>query len=222
MVKNKNSKGGYENTCKSCYNVIRSKYKELKPKKYKSIQKKADKKYRSNPKNKAIIKATNDKWLSNHPEHYKEQYQRGLVSGKPESTKAWRIKNKERIRLYNYEYKKKRIETDPLYYCYSKIRNNITTSLKYKRVNKSIRTHKILGCTIEEFKRYIEDKWEPWMNWGNHGLYDGNLNSGWDLDHIIPISSATTEEELIKLNHHTNFQPLCSYINRYVKRGNIG
>lgn len=30
----------------------------------------------------------------------------------------------------------------------------------------------------------------------------------WHLDHIIPISSAKTEEEVIKLNHYTNFQPL--------------
>jgi hypothetical protein len=30
----------------------------------------------------------------------------------------------------------------------------------------------------------------------------------WHLDHIIPLASATTEEEIIKLNHYTNFQPL--------------
>lgn len=39
------------------------------------------------------------------------------------------------------------------------------------------------------------------MNWGNHGLYNGEFNYGWDLDHIIPISSATTKEEMIDLNH---------------------
>ena len=27
-----------------------------------------------------------------------------------------------------------------------------------------------------------------------------------------------THEELIKLNHHTNFQPLCSHINRDIKK----
>lgn len=30
------------------------------------------------------------------------------------------------------------------------------------------------------------------------------------LDHKIPISSAKTEEEIIKLNHYTNFQLLKS------------
>jgi len=30
-----------------------------------------------------------------------------------------------------------------------------------------------------------------------------------------------TEEDVIKLNHYTNLQPLCSKINRDIKRGNI-
>ena len=35
------------------------------------------------------------------------------------------------------------------------------------------------------------------------------------------ISSANTEEELIRLNHYTNFQPLCSRVNRNEKRDKI-
>lgn len=40
------------------------------------------------------------------------------------------------------------------------------------------------------------------MNWDNRGLY------GWHIDHIIPLSSAKTEEEVYKLCHYTNLQPL--------------
>ena len=46
------------------------------------------------------------------------------------------------------------------------------------------------------------------MTWENHGKYNGDFNYGWDIDHIIPISSANSEEEIIKLNHYTNLQPL--------------
>jgi hypothetical protein len=59
------------------------------------------------------------------------------------------------------------------------------------------------------------------MNWENKGKIGTDLNIGWDLDHIIPLSSAKTEEEILKLNHYTNFQPLCSYTNRYIKRSKL-
>lgn len=39
------------------------------------------------------------------------------------------------------------------------------------------------------------------MTWENRGLYNGELNYGWDIDHIIPLSSVNSEEEIIKLNH---------------------
>ena len=38
------------------------------------------------------------------------------------------------------------------------------------------------------------------MNFNNYGK--------WHLDHIKPISLATSEDDIIKLNHYTNFQPL--------------
>ena len=55
------------------------------------------------------------------------------------------------------------------------------------------------------------------MSWNNYGLYNGELNYGWDIDHIMPLSSAKTQEDIIKLNHYSNLQPLCSYHNRWVK-----
>ena len=42
-----------------------------------------------------------------------------------------------------------------------------------------------------------------------------------DIDHIIPLSSAKTEEDIIRLNHYTTLQPLCSYTNRYIKKNNL-
>jgi len=41
---------------------------------------------------------------------------------------------------------------------------------------------------------------------------------GKNLDYIIPISSTKTEEEILKLNHYTNLQPLCSKVNRDIKK----
>ena len=95
---------------------------------------------------------------------------------------------------------------------------------KYLKDNgfyKKSRTYQILGCSPIELKSYLESKFENWMTWENYGKYNGEINFGWEIDHIIPISSARTEDDIILLNHHTNLQPLCSYINRYIKSDNV-
>ena len=59
-----------------------------------------------------------------------------------------------------------------------------------------------------------------WDNYGNpkDGIFE--LNKTWDIDHIVPINKALTEEDVVRLNHYTNLQPLCSYTNRFIKRDN--
>lgn len=79
----------------------------------------------------------------------------------------------------------------------------------------------ILCCNYEQFKEHIEKQFLPWMNWDNYGKYNGELNFGWDFDHIIPITSANTTEDIILLNHYTNIQPLCSYTNRFIKKDKL-
>ena len=76
----------------------------------------------------------------------------------------------------------------------------------------------------KHFKKYLESKFEPWMSWDNYGNWNGQPKESkisWDIDHIIPVSTANSIDEIIKLNHHTNLQPLCSYKNRYVKRNKL-
>ena len=57
-----------------------------------------------------------------------------------------------------------------------------------------------LGCTSLELKQHLELKFTEGMNWDNYGR--------WHVDHIKPISLATTEQEAIQLSHYTNLQPL--------------
>ena len=132
-----------------------------------------------------------------------------------------RVERKEIIKEYNYNYKKNRYQNDELFRISCDIRRSISSSIRRRGYKKNSRTYEILGCTFMEFKLYIESKFETWMNWENRGKYNGEIEYGWDFDHIIPISTAESEEDIIRLNHYTNFQPLCSYINRYIKRDNI-
>lgn len=103
-----------------------------------------------------------------------------------------------------------RIENEPLYKLMRRIRSLIGHSLKGSGYKKNSKTNDILGCSYKDFKLYIESKFESWMNWNNNGEYTGNYNETWQYDHIIPLASAQSEEEIIKLNHFSNFQPLCS------------
>ena len=129
----------------------------------------------------------------------------------------YRENNKEKI-LKGYADKQKRNLSTPTGKLAHNIRAAIRRSLISSGYTKKFKSEIILGCTISEFKTHIENQFEVWMNWDNKGLYNGNPNYGWDLDHKIPLSSATNENEIIKLNHYTNIQPLCSYYNRNVKR----
>ena len=70
-------------------------------------------------------------------------------------------------------------------------------------------------------KQYAVLYREFWMNWQNRGLYNGDFNYGWDIDHIIPVSLAESESDIIKLNHYTNLQPLCSKVNRNIKKNKL-
>lgn len=52
------------------------------------------------------------------------------------------------------------------------------------------------------------------MNYQNYGKYNGNYGFGWDIDHVVEMKTAETEEDVIRLNHYTNLRPLDSRINR--------
>lgn len=134
-----------------------------------------------------------------------------------EQRKEYRKTNKDKIN----EYFKNRRDNDVIFKLSCLIRSNISTAIKRINHKKQSKTELILGCTFAEFKQYLESKFEDWQNWDNYGLYNGTANYGWDIDHIVPQSSGLTYDEIIKLNHYTNLKPLCSFINRDIKKDKI-
>lgn len=81
------------------------------------------------------------------------------------------------------------------------IRALLCASIKFKGFKKIAKTTTLLGCSIDCFKLHLESKFRGNMTWENHG-------SVWSFDHICPCSQALNEEELLKLQHYTNLQPL--------------
>lgn len=127
--------------------------------------------------------------------NYRKQYMRN-----------WAISNIKARRSYSRKYLSERRKKDPLF----KLKNNITCRLR--KFIKGSGKLEYLKCSVEFLRSYLESKFKSGMTWENHGLF------GWHIDHIIPLSSANTKKELIKLCHYTNLQPLWAIDN--LKKGN--
>ncbi len=98
-------------------------------------------------------------------------------------------------------YKKRMKESSVVKLSYN-LRYRLRQFLNLKNLKKKHKFQKILGCSLEEFKIHIEKQFKPGMTWENYGFYT------WHIDHIIPLSSALSEDEVYKLSHYSNLQPL--------------
>jgi hypothetical protein len=123
-----------------------------------------------------------------------------------EYQKEFRIKNRENVNNIQKKYYRSK-KDDVLFKLKRNIRCRISSFIKLKKITKNNRTFKMIGCNPYELKKYIEEKFTEGMCWEKYGVY------GWHIDHIIPLDLAETEEDLFKLSHYTNLQPLWSFDN---------
>ena len=118
-------------------------------------------------------------------------------------------KQDERLRAREYYYKNKHKKIKCITH---RRQNDIATNMR-ERYKASTRravkgggyskhgaSKEMLGCTWEELVLHLESQFSEGMSWDNR--------SDWHIDHIIPLASAQTEEELMALCHYTNLQPL--------------
>ena len=104
---------------------------------------------------------------------------------------------KKRTTLNHYA----RLKSDIGYKLLCRCRSRIWYALK-GRVDKTKRTRELIGCSTDELKEYLENKFTDGMNWDNYGE--------WHIDHIKPCASFnfTNEEEQNECFNYTNLQPL--------------
>lgn len=123
------------------------------------------------------------------PEHREAARARSRKTAKtPQGRK--RNANKTRMRRNN----------DPSFALAATCRTRLYTFLKSRGIKKHKKTQEFVGCTWSELKAHIEARFLPGMTWEDRGL--------WHLDHIVPLASAKTDEDLMRLCHYTNLQPL--------------
>ena len=227
------SKDGYITRCKECTKNYNNLYRLNNKDELKSKRVLYDKEYYENNKekfseyysmNREVILVKSQKWYEKNKEHRLEKSKEWYEENKDIkkiSQEIWVNENKDKINEYRRNWAKNKRYSDPLFKITENIKGSIRKSILDKKFRKQSTTIEILGCSFDEFKVYLESKFDYWMTWENYGMYNGELNYGWDIDHIIPTSSAKDEDSIIKLNHFKNLQPLCSKINRDIKRDNI-
>lgn len=114
--------------------------------------------------------------------------------------KAHALESSRKSKAHNYLAYKAKVASDPVLALARRIRALVRITLKGKGYAKTSRTHEILGCTFDELKTHLESRFSEGMSWANF--------SKWHIDHIIPVSLAKTEADVVRLNHYSNLQPL--------------
>jgi hypothetical protein len=157
---------------------------------------------------------------------------------KKESRHAYYVKNKEReianANRWNDEHREQylgnlreshaRRKDTEREYNRNRIKSSVDAYLSViigKRLNRAARDYgftkcasakELLGCTIQELKQHLEDRFKDGMSWENRGT--------WHIDHIRPCASFDLSDSAQQRECflYTNMQPLWANENR--KKGN--
>ena len=150
-------------------------------------------------------KIINCNYRKSNVDTYKKQQKKYRESNSEKEklrVKIWYLKNKKHRSKYTTQYEKIRKETDPKFKILRNSRARLYNFLFKKHLTKPKKTIQLIGCEMDVLKNHLESLFIENMSWDNYG------KNGWHIDHIIPLSSANSEEEIIKLCHYTNLQPL--------------
>lgn len=119
-----------------------------------------------------------------------------------EMKKRWLSNNKDSVAKYEAEYTKRRYHSDPLYKFQCHLRNTINQSFSRYETYKPRKNKEVIGITSLELRDYLLRTFEETYGYA------------WDqvepvhIDHIIPLATAKTEEDIVRLCHYTNLRLL--------------
>lgn len=117
---------------------------------------------------------------------------------KRESAKKYRENHRKQINDYVYNRK----QTDPVFKLSCQVRNTVYQSFARTGNAKSERCEKITGLSQDKLIKYLT------------ATYKSTYGKEWDgkepvhIDHIIPLATAETKNDVMRLCHYTNLQLL--------------
>lgn len=182
------AKTGYRADCKSCRKIYTQRYNESNREAIKARQRA----YHERP----DVKDRHIRWC-------REYYQRNKAAFY-ERNRKWERDNAERVRAAKRVYQRES-NLDPVKAEKHRMRSRLAMAIRAKQFDKKEKTESMLGCTWSHFIKHIESQFLPGMSWDNR--------SEWHIDHIVPLCSAKTVQDLQRLAHYTNTRPLWSFDN---------
>ncbi len=210
---NKNNTDGKSIYCKNCerlrgieyrnknrkkVNESSKKWRQTNPENYRrTIERYLEKNPSKSSKERMKVYRRDENFRRDQNSKRKEYYENNLERLR-EYSKQYYHKNKKNSRKKSDEWKKNKMKEDGFFRMKKNLRDRIRQYLIGE--NKSIRTRDVVGLDKNEFKLYIQSKFDKDMSWENYGQ--------WHLDHIIPLCHAKDNVDALNLNHYSNLQPL--------------
>ena len=153
---------------------------------------------------KAYREANKDKISDNRKAYYEANKDNIL-----DKVRVYYKGNREKIAEKSKAYAKQRRAKDPIFRLKLNYRRSCHTAFKSIGQKKNNKSLKLLGLKDwEEFAEHLSKQFYDHPETGEEMTFDNHGFYGWHIDHIIPLSTAKTEEDIIKLCHYTNLQPL--------------
>lgn len=210
FTKEKLAKDGYKNKCKSCIAKASKEKYAADP----EARRQYEAKWRAENVDKCTAKTY--RWRENNPNKWAD-YRKVYYNNNKEKISAQQKliheKYKEKYNERNRQYKKdnhaslmqkrkERIEASPLLQFKERIRQLTKGAFYRLKQQKKFRTNDMLGADWQIIKEHFISQFKDGMTW--EAFIAGEIH----VDHIKPLATAKTEEELIALCHYTNLQPL--------------
>ncbi len=131
--------------------------------------------------------------------HHKQYYQDNNKELKANKKQYW-LDNKEQLKADHKQYQADRRVSDPLYKLINNLRCLLGHSIKRGGYKKNTKTQELLGASFDTVMAHFQVSWLQ--------RHSNPLPDKFEIHHIIENHTATTEKELIKLQHYTNLMPV--------------
>jgi hypothetical protein len=153
------------------------------------------------PKFSARQKQNRHDWFQRNKERMRDYYQQWRKDNYKQHLEYCRLKRRRYRRLHPEKDRKSHLTTQQ--YLKKILRQRLRNVFRRAGFVKSTRATIALGCSLEDFKIYLESRFEPGMTWKNYGAV-------WHIDHIMPcaIFDMTKPEHVKRCFHFSNMQPM--------------